>query len=154
MSTRAMKVRVFTFCSCLLPLVLHADTMGKYMGIARSIPNLALKADDKSQAWARSARSILAVTDETIAQTINAMNKLAAQDGQPILCMPKGTALNGKTVHELLQNKAKSLSEDEGGLTISSVAASVLKERYPCSQVPAAGMGFMAPAPKMKSVRR
>src|SRR5436189_129249 len=49
---------------------LHADTIDNYMSIATNIPQMELKADPQAQAWARSARHVLTITCESIAETL------------------------------------------------------------------------------------
>lgn len=110
----------------------YADTLGKYASIANGIPPMQLKADEKSQAWARSAISILAVTDETIAQTILAMNELAKKSDQPIICPSASTGIDGDTIHALLKEIMLKMNTEDAQRNISEVVAKQLAVKYPC----------------------
>ncbi len=109
-----------------------ADTLERYAGIANSIPKMALKADEKSQTWARSARSILAVTDETVAQTIMAMNALALQNGRPLICPPQNEKIDKDKIHSILKDIISSPTASKEGMTISEAVIDKLKDQYPC----------------------
>ena len=71
-------------------LSINADTIGKYVGIAKSIPAARMKADPKAQAWAHSARTVLDVTEETLTQTINSIQDMAKSQNRPIFCLASG----------------------------------------------------------------
>lgn len=128
-----MKVRLL-LALCLLPCCLLADTLGKYAGIAKSIPQARLKADPQSQAWARSARSILDVTEETIAQTIQSMQALALQQQQAIFCLPQGQSLDTAKVHQVLEQLIANINETEAKQTISEAVIAKLAADYSCSK--------------------
>ena len=49
-----------------------------------------IKADEQSQAWARSARHVLNITNESIAETLIALNEQATKQGrQTGFCVDK-----------------------------------------------------------------
>lgn len=149
-----MKIKTLVLLSSLFfSFPLFADTIVKYAGISKNIMQMALKADPKSQAWVRSARSILAVTDETVAQTVTAMNVLAQQSGTPLLCPPVSTKIDGPAIHKLLQDKVAHLDSGDRR-TISEVVIEGLKKRYPCKLSSASRYGFMNQRVEMQSVSR
>ena len=127
----------FAKLSCLVLLVIsfgtYADTIGKYAKIAKSIPQMSLKADPQSQAWMRSAKSILAITDETVAQTIMAMNQLAKSQGRPLICLPDGKVIDGDTVHGILASKIQGDVDENAPDTISNIVTQELVKTYPCN---------------------
>ena len=69
---RFLLILLCCFCKGLL-----ADTMEHYMAIAEQLPQMEMKADPKSQSWARSARSVLTLTHESIAETLLEANEAA-----------------------------------------------------------------------------
>lgn len=126
--------RIVFFMGLLLTIVSsHADTIGKYAKIANSIPQMSLKADPESQAWMRSAKSVLAITDETVAQTVIAMNELAKNQGRPLICPPVDKAIDGETIHRILAEAIKGAPSENENTTISVVVANSLAKEYPCS---------------------
>lgn len=132
----------------------HADTINKYANIANSIPKMELKADEKSQAWARSARSILAITDETIAETILSMNSLAIENGEALVCLPSNLSLNGETIHALLQEAIKDPLVLNQNKSISFVVINRLKEKYPCRHRAKVNLPFGNQQVQIKHVSR
>ena len=61
-----------------------ADTIDHFMNIVNNIPQMEMKADPQSQAWARSARTVLILTSESIAETLVLSNESAKQQGTPL----------------------------------------------------------------------
>ena len=59
-----------------------ADTIDHYMNISNNIPSMEMKADPQAQTWARSARNILVITNESIAETLLEANQQAHAHGQ------------------------------------------------------------------------
>ncbi len=116
-----------------LSLGTYADTIGKYAKIAKSIPEMSLKADPQAQAWMRSAKSILAITDETVAQTIMAMNQLAKRQGRPLICLPDTKVIDGATVHDILASKIQGDVDENAPDTISNIVTQELLKTYPCN---------------------
>lgn len=115
----------------------HADTIDHFMNIANNIPQMEMKADPQAQAWARSARTVLILTSESIAETLMLSNETAKQQGMPLFCPPPGTQINGTMLNELIQQTYRSISSqqsDKDKMTVSQVALVGLKKQYPCQQ--------------------
>jgi len=100
---------MWSFC-----LNLNADTMDHYMNIANQIPQMLMKADQPSQVWARSARSVLEVTHETIAETLIQANELAKTQGKELFCLPPGVQLNAALLDEIIQKPIKKFQANKG----------------------------------------
>ncbi len=119
----------------------YADTIINYMTIANNIPVMAMKPDDQSQAWVRSAQRILTSTDETLSQTVVSMNTVAAKQGHPVFCFPQGILFDANTVHDIIQKTYTELMKTQGaalsGMTISDVLMLGMVSRYSCSPTPA-----------------
>lgn len=112
----------------------NADTIANYMNIAENIPRMEMKADPKAQAWARSARNIITVTDESIAETIIAINDMATKQGRPLFCLGKDN-LNSAMLDGIIRqtySEISSKSQEATKLTISQVALAGLQKKYPC----------------------
>lgn len=141
-----MRRFIFLFCkySPLLLLVsvhTYADTIDHFMNIVNNIPQMEMKADPQSQAWARSARTVLTLTSESIAETLMLSNDTAKQQGAPLFCLPPGTQLNSTTVNDLIQQTYRDISSqqsDKDKMTVSQVAMLGIKKKYPCQQQSAA----------------
>lgn len=115
--------------------VAHADTIDHYMNIAKNIPQMEMKADQESQAWARSARTVLILTSESIAETLQLANETAKTQGSPLFCLPANTQLSGIIVNELIQQTYRDLSSsqsDKDKMTVSQVALLGISKQYPC----------------------
>src|SRR3990167_10258076 len=80
----------------------RADTIEHYINIYDGIPKMEVKADPQSQAWARSARNVLSITCETVAETLLQANELSKNQGKPLFCLPISTQLNSITMNELI----------------------------------------------------
>lgn len=125
----------------ILGLMLHsvlamADTMSHYMNISNQIPKMEMKADPQSQLWARSARNILTITNESIAETLTQANELAKSRGAPLFCLPSGVTLNAVTLNDLILKTYQNLSSqqsDKDKMTISQIAWLGVTKAYPCS---------------------
>lgn len=107
------------------------------MSIATNIPQMEIKADPQAQAWARSARHVLTITCESIAETLTQTNEIAKSQGKPIFCLPQGTQLSSTTINELIQQTYKELSSqrsDKDTMTVSQVALLGINKQYPCKQ--------------------
>lgn len=117
----------------------HADTINNYMSIATNIPQMEIKADPQAQAWARSARHVLTITCESIAETLIQANETAKSQGKPLFCLPQGTQLNSINMNELIQATYKEISSqrsDKDTMTVSQVALLGISKQYPCQQSP------------------
>lgn len=113
----------------------YADTIDNYMKIANNIPLMEMKADQQAQAWARSARHVLTITCESIAETLVQANETAKQLGKPLFCLGNGAQLNPVVMNELIQQTYKQISSqqsDKDKMTVSQVALLGVSQRYPC----------------------
>ncbi|MFY7698167.1 MAG: phosphatase [Legionella sp.] len=114
-----------------------ADTIDHYMNIANSIPQMEIKADPQSQAWARSARNILILTSESIAESLVLANQTATTQGKPLFCLPANKELNATIVNDLIQQTYKEMitqQKNKDTMTVSEIALQGLTKTYPCSQ--------------------
>ena len=113
----------------------RADTIEHYMNIYDGIPKMEVKADPQSQAWARSARNVLSITCETVAETLLQANELAKNQGKPLFCLPIGVQLNAPTMNELIVQAYRSNSSqqsDKDKMTVSQIAWLAVSKSYPC----------------------
>lgn len=127
---RLLLISLLLSCGCL-----HADTINNYMNIANNIPQMEIKADAQAQAWARSARHVITITCESIAETLMQANEVAKTQGKPIFCLPAGKQLDSFTMNELIQQTYKNLSgqqSDKDKMTVSQVALLGISQQYPC----------------------
>jgi hypothetical protein len=127
----------FFFLFLTLSFQLQADTIDHFMNIAHQIPQMEMKADQQAQSWARSARTVLVLTSESIAETLTLANDSARQQGAPLFCIPPGVQLNATGLNELIQQTYRELSSqqsDKNTMTVSQVALLGLKKQYPCPQ--------------------
>ena len=121
-----------------------ADTMKHYQNIVNSIPKMEMKADSKSQAWARSARNIMLLTGESIAESLISANQVASQHGEPLFCIPKGDNISAEKMNELIQDAYRSISgsqTDKENMSVSEVALKSLIQKYPCQRRHAQSFG-------------
>lgn len=116
-----------------------ADTIGRYMNIANNIPKMEMKADKQSHTWARSARTILSLTSESIAETLVLANEEAQAHGStPLYCLPEGVTLNALLLNEIIQEtyrEISSLERDKNDMTVSKVALIGINRKFPCQSV-------------------
>lgn len=127
---RILFISFIFLCHCL-----HADTIKNYMNIADNIQQMEIKADPQAQAWARSARHVLTITCESIAETMLQANEIAKNQGNPLFCLPKSVQLNASTLCQLLQQTYKGISSqqsDKDSMTVSQVAWLGASKSYPC----------------------
>lgn len=118
-------------------LLSHADTIDHYMNIANNIPQMEMKADPQSQAWARSARTVLMLTSDSISETLLLANDNAKAKGTPLFCLTPGTQMSAELLNNLIQQTYKEISSqqsDKDKLTVSQVALIALGKKYPCNQ--------------------
>ncbi|MFT4058678.1 MAG: phosphatase [Legionella sp.] len=128
-------MRIFLTFFILIAHYGHADTIRSYMGIANQIPQMEVKADPQAQAWARSARHVLTITSESIAETIIQANEIAKKQGNPIFCLPPGVQLNSLQLNDLIQLTYKEMTNeatDKDAMTVSQVAWVGVTKNYPC----------------------
>jgi hypothetical protein len=116
-----------------------ADTIERYMNIVDNIPQMEMKADPQSQAWARSARNILALTSESVAESLVIANENAARAGTPLFCLPAGKRLDADFMNNLIQQTWRDISSqasDKNSMTVSQVALLGVGKQYPCQKTP------------------
>jgi hypothetical protein len=107
------------------------------MNIATNIPQMEIKADPQSQAWARSAHHVLAITCESISETLLQANEVAKSQGKPLFCLTQGAELNSVMLNDLIQQTYREISSqqsDKDRMTVSQVALLGISKKYPCSQ--------------------
>ena len=124
-------------CITTATFLTHADTMEHFMSIYSEIPKMEMKADPQSQAWARSARNVLAVTSETIAETLLHANEIATSQGKPLFCLPISVQLNSNTMNDIIIRAYESNSSqnsDKSKMTVSQIAWLGITKFYPCQQ--------------------
>lgn len=134
-------MRIILIAFLFISNCLHADTIKNYMSIADNIPQMEIKADPQAQAWSRSARYVLTVTCESIAETMNHANEIATAQGKPLFCLPNGVQLNATTLCNLISQTYKEISSqqsDKDTMTVSQVAWLGANKHYPCTQNAAA----------------
>ena len=122
-------------CNCWYPV--HADTMDHYMNIVNNIPKMEIKADGQSQVWAKSARNVLLLTCESVAESMVIANTNAQQQGAPLFCLPASVTLDGNMLINLIQQTYNDLSGQESAkakMTVSEVALIGLSHTHPCSK--------------------
>tara|TARA_R110002126_G_scaffold291802_1_gene459164 strand:- start:63546 stop:64079 length:534 start_codon:yes stop_codon:yes gene_type:complete len=126
---------------CISYLVLsntsYADTIGRYMNIANNIPKMEMKADRQAHIWARSARTVLNLTSESIAETLMLANATATEHGTPIFCLPLEVSLNAMMMNELIQETYREVSSqtsDKNNMTVSNIAWIGVTHKYPCNR--------------------
>ncbi len=129
--------RVFFLLFLFISGYIQADTIDNYMSIASNIPQMEMKADQQSQTWARSARNVLIITDETIAETLIQANELAKSQGKPLFCLPANTKLDAATLNLIIQQTYKDISSqqsDKDKMTVSQIAWLGVVKKFPCQQ--------------------
>ncbi len=112
-----------------------SDTIGHYMNISNAIPQMEIKADSQSQAWARSARDVLTITTETLAETLLQANEIAQIKGKPLFCLPPNLHLNSTTMNNIILQTYRDISSqqsDKDKMSISQIAWLGITKTYPC----------------------
>ncbi|MDP3704750.1 MAG: phosphatase [Legionellaceae bacterium] len=134
-----MLVRLIVTILIMTSTAIHADTIDHYMNIVNNIPQMEMKADPESQAWARSARNVLILTSESVGESLMLVNDTSTRQGAPIFCLPPSIRLNGIMLNELIQQTYRDISSqqsDKNGMTVSQVALLGVTKLYPCLQKP------------------
>jgi hypothetical protein len=129
-----MKSLIFTSALALASLA-QADTIDNYMNISSNIPQMELKADQQAQTWARSARNVLLITSESIAETLVQANELAKNQGSPLFCLPQDSPLDAEMLNSIIVQTYKDISSqqsDKDKMTVSQVAWLGVQKKYPC----------------------
>jgi hypothetical protein len=131
-----MRIGSFIILLFIASVYSHADTIDHYMNIANNITQMEMKADPQAQAWARSARTVLMLTCESIAETLMLSNETATQAGKPLFCLPVSVQLSSAMLNEVIQQTYKEISSERsshGQMTVSQVALLGVKKHYPCN---------------------
>ncbi len=113
----------------------HADTIDHYMNIVNNIPQMEMKADPQSQAWSRSARNILALTGESIAESLVLANETATRAGARLYCPPATMQLSAEDMNNIIQQTYRNITSqesDKNTMTVSQVALLGISQKYPC----------------------
>lgn len=114
-----------------------ADTVDHFINISSNISKMEMKADPEAQAWARSARNVLIITSESIAETLTQANEHAKAQNAPLFCLPAGQELTAKVLTNLIEETYKNLGSqpsDKARMTVSQVAWLGVRQAYPCGQ--------------------
>lgn len=117
----------------------YADTIDHYMNIVNGIPQMEMKADPQSQAWARSAHTVLTLTCDGIADALFLANESAKQQGHPLFCMAASVQMSPEMLDNLIQQTYKSLPNpqaEKDKMTVSQIALLGMQKQYPCLQGP------------------
>ena len=128
---------IIMLCTLLTSLTANADTINHYVDIANRIPQMEMKADPQAQMWARSARNVLSITSETLAETLQQANDMAARNGRPLFCLPQGIKLTSDNMNSLILQTYRELSSqesDKNKLTVSQIAMMGVTKTYPCDK--------------------
>jgi hypothetical protein len=113
----------------------YADTIDHYMNIANNIPQMEMKADPQSQAWARSARIVLTLTCDGIADSLKLANDTASQQGHALFCISAGAQVTPEILNDLIQQTYRSLPNsqtEKDKMTVSQIALLAMQKQYPC----------------------
>ena len=124
-------------CFILLGSHSYADTMDHYMNIVNNIPKMEIKADGQAQIWAKSARNVVLLTCESVAESLIIANTVATSNHTPLFCLPPNVVLDGANLQGILQQAYSDLPNPESEkakMTVSEVALLGLTKLYPCPQ--------------------
>ena len=125
-------------------------TVNGWMLTPSSIPQMEMKADAQSQAWARSAHTVLTLTCDGIADALILANENAKQQGRPLFCMADSAQLSPEMLDNLIQQTYRSLpnpQSEKDKMTVSQVALLGMQKQYPCAQGPGPAISTNTPAP-------
>lgn len=139
-------MRIWAGLFLLVSFVAQADTMDHYINITNQIPQMEMKADPQAQSWARSARNVMILTNESIAETLLQANELARSQGRPLFCLPPGVTLNANTMNDLIVRTYRELSSqqsDKDRMTVSQMAWLAVGKSYPCQTAQTNGIAGM-----------
>lgn len=113
-----------------------ADTIDRYMNIVDNIPKMEMKADPDAQVWVRSARNVIDLTCESIAETLTLTNNTALQRHSPLFCLPGNTSIDAPFLNQLIQQTYRNISSPtdvKDKMTVSEVALLGLMQKFPCT---------------------
>jgi len=133
---QTLLIRTLTILVLFFAKTTFSDTVDHYMNIVNNLPQMEMKADSESQAWARSARNILMLTSETVAESLILANKEAEKKGTPLFCLPADVKLTNSAINELIKNTYLGISstlQDKNKMTVSQVALIGMQKQYPCT---------------------
>lgn len=139
---------IWLLCAVFLPV--QADTMEHYMKIVSNIPKMEVKADNQAQIWAKSARNVLVLTCESVAESLMIANNEASRKGASLFCLPGTVTLNSTMLHDLIQQTYRGISSQESDkekMTVSQVALLGLVQNYPCAPVKKTKIRIQYPQP-------
>ena len=130
-----IRTLLFSTLALLIAETGWSDTIVNYQHIRQSIPKMEIKADEQSQAWARSARHVLTITNESIAETLVALNEQATKQGKPFFCIPKNQQLNADSLSVLIEEASRNINQQQAGnqMTVSQIALNAVIQKYPCN---------------------
>lgn len=114
-----------------------ADTMENYLSIKNRIPQMEVRADPRALAWARSARSVLMITNDAIAETLLKANETLAHEKTPFFCLPPGKVLDANTLEGIIVDTYRSIASaeaDKNKMTVSEVAWLGVAKTWPCKR--------------------
>lgn len=129
-------MRILLLSFLLISQIVNADSIKSYINIVNNIPQMEIKADPQAQVWARSARNVLTITNESIAETIIKANELARERGKPFFCLPAEVKLDAAKLNDLIRETYQEMASkqsDKGTMTISEVAWIGVLKHYPCN---------------------
>lgn len=113
-----------------------ADTIDHYMNIVNGIPQMEMKADQQSQAWARSAHTVLNLACDGIIDALLLANEKAKEQGHPLFCMASSAQLSPEMLNQLIQQTYRAMPNpqaEKDKMTVSQVALLAMQKQYPCS---------------------
>lgn len=132
----------------------YADTIDHYMNIVNGIPQMEMKADPESQAWARSAHTVLTLTCDGIIDTLLLANENAKQQGHPLFCMAASAQISPEMLNDLIQQTYRALPNpqaEKDKMTVSQIALQGMQKQYPCAAEPGPTVTTNAAAAPMPS---
>lgn len=115
----------------------YADTIERYMNIVDSIPKMEMKADTEAQVWVRSARNVVTLTCESIAETLMFTNQAAVANHKPLFCLPSDVTLDAAFLNNLIQETYRNMptpSDVKDKMSVSEVALLGVTHKFPCHQ--------------------
>ena len=139
-----------------ITLSAYADTIEHYINILDGIPKMEIKADPQAQAWARSARNVLTITNETVAETLLQANEVAEKQGKPLFCLAPSVQLTASKMGEIIVSAYRNISSqrsDKEQLTVSQIAWIGMVQTYPCQNKTAMLNGSSFTPPNFQHVR-
>jgi hypothetical protein len=128
-------LKFFSLFAILSQHSVFADTIDHFMNIVTNIPQMEIKADQQSQIWAHSARTVITLTCDGITDALMLANNTATQQKHPLFCLPPSTQITPEMLSGLIQLTYKDLQlpqVEKDKMTVSQVALLGLQKQYPC----------------------